>query len=65
MVFATVIPAGLAFMLPTGTPAMAMVFSSGYLRTRDSALPGGVLIHLGWLAVILAAAFWWPLVGLR
>lgn len=65
MVFATVIPAGLAFMLPTGTPAMAMVFSSGFLRTRDSVLPGAVLIHLGWLAVILAAAFWWPLVGLR
>ncbi|MBN1335488.1 MAG: DASS family sodium-coupled anion symporter [Deltaproteobacteria bacterium] len=65
MVFATVIPAGLAFMLPTGTPAMAMVFSSGYLRTRDSVLPGVVLIHLGWISVILAASFWWPLIGLR
>jgi sodium-dependent dicarboxylate transporter 2/3/5 len=65
IVFATVIPAGLAFMLPTGTPAMAMIFSSGYLRTRDSAIPGGVLIHLGWLAVILAATFWWPIIGLR
>jgi sodium-dependent dicarboxylate transporter 2/3/5 len=64
MVFATVIPAGLAFMLPTGTPAMAMVFSSGYLRSRDTVLPGLVLIHLGWLAVLAAAAVWWPIIGL-
>ncbi len=65
MVFATVIPAGLAFMLPTGTPAMAMVFSSGYLKTRDSVIPGLVLIHLGWVTVVLAALFWWPVIGLR
>jgi sodium-dependent dicarboxylate transporter 2/3/5 len=64
MVFATVIPAGLAFMLPTGTPAMAMVFSSGYLRTRDSVIPGVVLIHLGWITVVLAALVWWPVIGL-
>ena len=28
--------AGLAFVLPTSTPAMAMVFGTGYLRTRDT-----------------------------
>lgn len=65
MVFATVIPAGLAFMLPTGTPAMAMAFSSGYLRSRDAVLPGLVLIHLGWVSVMLVAWLWWPLIGLR
>jgi sodium-dependent dicarboxylate transporter 2/3/5 len=64
MVFATVIPAGLAFMLPTGTPAMAMVFSSGYLRSRDTVIPGFLLIHLGWLALLATAALWWPLIGL-
>jgi len=64
MVFATVIPAGLAFMLPTGTPAMAMVFSSGYLRPRDTVWPGLILIHLGWLTVVLAAWLWWPMIGL-
>jgi sodium-dependent dicarboxylate transporter 2/3/5 len=65
MVFATVIPAGLAFMLPTGTPAMAMVFSSGYLRPRDTVIPGLVLVHLGWLAILLVSWLWWPLIGLR
>lgn len=64
MVFATVIPAGLAFMLPTGTPAMAMVFSSGYLRPRDTVWPGLILIHLGWLTLVLAALLWWPIIGL-
>lgn len=64
MVFATVIPAGLAFMLPTGTPAMAMVFSTGYLRPRDTVWPGLILIHLGWLTVVVAAWLWWPLIGL-
>lgn len=64
MVFATVIPAGLAFMLPTGTPAMAMVFSSGYLRPRDTVWPGLILIHLGWLTILLTAALWWPAIGL-
>lgn len=65
MVFATVIPAGLAFMLPTGTPAMAMVHSSGYLRSRDSALPGLLLLHLAWIVVLSVAWLWWPVIGLR
>lgn len=64
MVFATVIPAGLAFMLPSGTPAMAMVFSSGYLRSRDTVVPGFLLIHLGWVAMLATAALWWPMIGL-
>lgn len=65
MVYATVIPAGLAFMLPTGTPAMAMVFSSGYLRSRDTFWPGLVLIHLGWACILLVAWLYWPAIGLR
>lgn len=65
MVFVTVIPAGLAFVLPTGTPAMAMVFSSGYLKPRDTVVPGLILIHLSWLLMLLVAWLWWPVIGLR
>lgn len=65
MVFVTVIATGSAFMLPTGTPAMAMVFSSGYLRSRDTVWPGLVLMHLGWLVLMLVAWLWWPILGLR
>ena len=57
------ISAGLAFMLPTSTPALAMVFGTGHLRIRHT-LPG-VVITLFSLIVFLAAARWlWPLVGL-
>ncbi|MBM76705.1 MAG: hypothetical protein CMK59_14960 [Proteobacteria bacterium] len=56
------IAAGLAFVLPTSTPAMAMVFGVGYLRTRDT-IPG-ILITIGTLFFLaLSAYFWWPLIG--
>ncbi len=56
------IAAGLAFVLPTSTPAMAMVFGVGYLRTRDTLV--GVLITIGTLFFLaLNAYFWWPIIG--
>ena len=65
MAMAVFIPvcAGFAFVLPTSTPAMAMVFGVGYLRVRDSLL--GVTISMGTLLLFfLILAFWWPLIGL-
>jgi len=57
------ISAGLAFMLPTSTPALAMVFGTGYLRIKHT-LPG-LLITVFSLLVFLVMARWlWPLVGL-
>jgi len=54
--------AGLAFVLPTSTPAMAMVYGVGYLRIRDSFY--GALITIGTLLIfILISVFWWPLIG--
>lgn len=65
MAMAVFIPlcAGFAFVLPTSTPAMAMVFGVGYLRIRDSLL--GVTISVGTLLLFfLILAFWWPIIGL-
>jgi len=57
------VPAGLSFMLPIGTPANAMAFSSGYLRVRDLALPGLILNFAG-LAIFNAMIwFYWPWLG--
>ena len=54
--------AGFAFVLPTSTPALAMVFGVGYLRTRDSIW--GVCISIGTLILFLMVAhFWWPIIG--
>lgn len=63
--FAFVVPitAGLAFVLPTSTPAMAMVFGTGYLRVRHT-LPGLVVTVSSLCALLLLARFLWPLLGL-
>jgi sodium-dependent dicarboxylate transporter 2/3/5 len=58
------VPAGLSFMLPIGTPANAMAFSSGYLRVRDLAVPG-LILHVAGLAIFNAMIwFYWPWLGL-
>ncbi len=59
------VPAGLSFLLPIGTPANAIAYSSGYLRVRDMAVPGLVL-NLIALAVFNLLVWWyWPLLGIR
>ena len=64
-VIALMVPvcAGMAFVLPTSTPAMAMVFGTGYLRTRDTIC--GVLISLlsiiGFLGIVF---FLWSSLGI-
>jgi sodium-dependent dicarboxylate transporter 2/3/5 len=58
------IPAGLAFMLPIGTPANAIAYSSGYLTIRDMFVPGTVLLLVAWVAFNAVAFWYWPLVGL-
>lgn len=55
---------GLAFSMPTSTPAMAMVFGTGYLRPRNVVATGAILSLLA-LAVLMAlVVFGWPLLGL-
>lgn len=63
--FAWVVPvsAGFAFLLPTSTPAMAMVFGTGYLRIRHT-VPGLLVSALSLVALVLFARFLWPLIGM-
>lgn len=61
--WAAPISAGLAFVLPTSTPALAMVFGTGHLRIRH-ALPGVIITIFSLIAFLLAAQFVWPLIGL-
>jgi anion transporter len=63
LAWAAPISAGLAFMLPTSTPALAMVFGTGYLRIRHT-LPGLLITFLS-LVIFIATVQWiWPLYGL-
>lgn len=62
---AVAVPAGLTFIFPVGTPAIALAYSSGYLRTRDLIVPGGLMIVIAWVGLNLAIRFYWPLIGLN
>lgn len=62
---AVALPAGLAYCLPMGTPANAIVYSSGFLKSRDMILSGTVIMAISWGLFLLSARFVWPLIGLK
>lgn len=64
MTLSIALPAGLAYCLPMGTPATAIVFGSGYLKSRDMIVPGTVVMVISWLLFLGSAWFIWPLLGL-
>ncbi|MBE9537090.1 MAG: DASS family sodium-coupled anion symporter [Proteobacteria bacterium] len=63
--YAIAVPAGLAFMLPMGTPPTAIALSSGYLRVRDFLIQGLVLKCIALLVFFLMATYYWPLIGMN
>jgi solute carrier family 13 (sodium-dependent dicarboxylate transporter), member 2/3/5 len=63
MTLAIALPAGLAFCLPMGTPANAIVFSSGFLKVREMILPGLIIQLFAWLLFLGSAWLVWPLLG--
>lgn len=65
MTLAIALPAGLAYCLPMGTPATAIVFGSGHLKSRDMIVPGIVIMGISWLLFLGSAMFIWPLLGLQ
>lgn len=58
------VAAGLDFSLPVSTPAMAMVFGTGYLRTVDSVVPGVITSIVGTTLTVAIAWVLWPALGL-
>jgi len=62
-VLAVTMPAGLAFAMPTATPAMALAFSYGGLRVRDTLAAGLVADLVAWLIFLAMAFLWAPLAG--
>jgi anion transporter len=63
LVWAVPLAAGFAFVLPTSTPAMAMVFGTGYLKTRDTLVGVGVTVG-SLVGLVIMAQFLWPLLGI-
>ncbi len=62
---AIALPAGLAYCLPMGTPATAIVYGSGYLKSRDIIVSGTVIMAISWVLFLASAMFVWPLIGLK
>jgi sodium-dependent dicarboxylate transporter 2/3/5 len=58
------VPAGLSFMLPTGTPANAIAYSSGFITLRDMVVPGAILNVISWAVFNATAVWWWPILGI-
>ncbi len=62
---AVTVPSGMAFILPMGTPAIAIAYSSGFIKTRDTIVSGLILKISAWVFFIIFAYFYWPILGLR
>jgi solute carrier family 13 (sodium-dependent dicarboxylate transporter), member 2/3/5 len=64
LTLAITLPAGLTYIMPVSTPANALAYSGGYLRTRDLLVPGAILIISSWIGLNLVMHLYWPLIGL-
>jgi sodium-dependent dicarboxylate transporter 2/3/5 len=65
MTLAIALPAGLAYCLPMGTPATAISYASGYLKSRDIIVAGSIIMVISWLLFLGSVLFVWPLLGLK
>jgi len=64
MTLAVTVPSGLAFILPMGTPAVAIAHSSGFI-TLGNAFKGGFILKIvSWIFFNFFAYYYWPLLGL-
>ncbi|HEX8960702.1 MAG TPA: DASS family sodium-coupled anion symporter [Geobacteraceae bacterium] len=65
MTLSIALPAGLAYCLPMGTPATAIAYASGYLKSRDIIVSGIVVMAISWLLFMGSVVFVWPMLGLK
>ena len=65
MTLSIALPAGLAYCLPMGTPATAIAYASGFLKSRDIIVAGSVIMVISWLLFLFSVVFVWPHLGLK
>jgi sodium-dependent dicarboxylate transporter 2/3/5 len=65
VVYVVASASGLAYALPMSTPAVAIAYSSGYLKVKEVILPAAIMIAASWLMLLLTAKFWWPILGIH
>jgi sodium-dependent dicarboxylate transporter 2/3/5 len=64
MTMSVAVPAGLTFILPVGTPSIALAYSSGFLRRKDLLAPGALMIVIAWIGLNVMIQMYWPIIGL-
>ncbi len=64
VVFAVASASGLAYALPMSTPSVAIAYSSGYLKIKEVLWPASILVVISWIALMLTAKLWWPVLGI-
>ncbi len=62
---AVTVPSGLAFMLPMGTPAVAIAYSSGFISPGNTFKGSLILKIAAWILFNVFAYFYWPILGLE
>ena len=65
VVYSVASASSMNYVLPMSTPAVAIAYSSGYLRIREVIVPASIMWIVSWLTLMLAARFWWPILGIR
>ncbi|MCB1152803.1 MAG: DASS family sodium-coupled anion symporter [Deltaproteobacteria bacterium] len=63
MAFTIALPSGLSYVLPMGTPATAIAYSSGYMTQKDFMSAGPVMAMVSLITFALVAKYYWPLIG--
>ncbi len=62
--YAIAMISGLGFVLPMGTPAITLAYSSGFLRVRHVVVPGLILDTVAILLFLAMMKWYWPLLGI-
>jgi solute carrier family 13 (sodium-dependent dicarboxylate transporter), member 2/3/5 len=65
VVYVVASSSGLAYALPMSTPAVAIAYSSGYLKVKEVIVPAAIMVTASWIMLLLTAKFWWPILGIR
>ena len=65
MTLSIALPAGLAYCLPMGTPATAIAYASGFLKSREIIVSGCIIMAISWGLFLASVLFVWPLLGLK
>lgn len=61
--FITAVSSAFAYLTVVGTPACTIVYASGYLKTTDFLVVGWRMVTVSIIVMLLAAAVYWPLIG--